>query len=162
MNNINQEIKDLEATLVSLKAKAKAKAQQEPTLTPVSFESKSELAKALMAGRTFITPAGTTLMYSEEIIFGDPFRIMRDGKDRETMRDIWNLYADLEEINAAPQPWYLNIPEWGVACYVSDDDPYPSTGKLFIIKEYDSALSLPFHANYQHWKYATPVNGERQ
>ena len=43
MNNINQEIKDLEATLVSLKAKAKAQAQ-EPTLTPVSFESKGELA----------------------------------------------------------------------------------------------------------------------
>ena len=51
MNNINQEIQDLEATLVSLKAKAQ---EQEPTLTLISFESKGELAKALVDGRIFI------------------------------------------------------------------------------------------------------------
>ena len=165
MTDINQKIEDLEAAFVSLEAtlvslKAKAKAQQEPTLTPVSFESKSELAKALMAGRTFITPAGTTLMYSEEIIFGDPFRIMRDGKDRETMRDIWNLYADLEEINAAPaEPWYLNIPPEGVECYVSGRNPNPSCATR-IIFFYNLGYCLPFRcSDHVGWKYATPVNG---
>ena len=158
MTDINQEIKDLEATLVSLKAKAKAKAQQEPTLTPVSFESKSELAKALMAGRTFITPAGTTLMYSEETRFSSPFRIMRDGKDREVMRDVWNLYADLEEINAA---WYLNIPKGGIKCYVSDEHPNPSAESGWVrVVEYDASWTIAsFRSRGIGWKYATPVNG---
>ena len=156
MNNINQEIKELEATLVSLKAKAEA---QEPTLTPVSFKSKGELAKALVDGRTFKTPTGYTIMYGEETRFSSPFRIMRDGKDVDAMRGTWDLYDDLQEINAAPaEPWYLNIPKGGIECYVSDDDPNPSLIKV-IIREYNSRLSFPFRSSILRWKFATPVNG---
>ena len=106
MTDINQEIKDLEATLVFLKAKVKA--QQEPTLTPVSFESKGELAKALADGRTFITPAGTTLMYEDSSVWLSPFRTKQDGGRYHFMQGEWNSYWNLQEINAAPAaPWYM-------------------------------------------------------
>ena len=159
MTDINQKIEDLEATLVSLKAKAKA--QQETTLTPISFESKTELAKALLDGRTFKTPDGYILMYDEETRFSAPFRIMEDGEDMDAMINVWNLYAGLQEITAAPpQPWYLNIPEGGVECYVGDVDPNPylgrnSTGR---VTKYDHSLTYPFKCPNNWWKYATPVN----
>ena len=158
MNNINQEIEDLEATLVSLKAKAKA---QEPTLTPVSFESKGELAKALVDGRTFKTPNGSTIMYANCDRGSSPFRIMRDGKDVDAMKGAWDLYVDLQEINAAPaEPWYLNIPPEGVECYVSDVNSDPSDKySLVRVVEYDTSARLSFRSsNHIGWKYATPVN----
>ena len=161
MNNINQEIEDLEATLVSLKAKAKA---QEPTLTPVSFKSKGELAKALVDGRTFKTPDGSTIIYGEETRFSSPFRLMRDGHDLCPMNRAWPQYAALQEINAAPaEPWYLNIPEGGVECYVSDVNatPFASSSTLFIT-QYKQGLTQPFQCARGRWtyawKYATPVN----
>ena len=161
MNNINQEIEDLEATLVSLKAKAKA---QEPTLTPVSFKSKGELAKALVDGRTFKTPDGSTIIYSEETRFSSPFRLTRDGHDLCPMNRAWPQYAALQEINAAPaEPWYLNIPEGGVECYVSDVNatPFASSSTLFIT-QYKQGLTQPFQCARGRWtyawKYATPVN----
>ena len=158
MNNINQEIKDLEATLVSLKAKAKV---QEPTLTPVSFESKGELAKALLDGRTFKTPAGTTLMYEDNSKWLSPFRTKQDGGHYRYMQGEWNLYDNLQEINAAPaEPWYLNIPEGGIECYVSDVDPNPSLGgnSTGRVTKYDHSLTYPFQCPNNWWKYATPVN----
>ena len=159
MNNINQEIKDLEATLVSLKAKAQEQ-EQEPTLTPVSFESKGELAKALVDGRTFKTPKGSTIMYGEETRFSSPFRVMQAGKDVDAMRGTWDLYADLQEINAATaESWWLNIPPEGVECYVSDYEPNPyRSSNTSIVTHYDTRYPAPFRLNYSGWKYATPVN----
>ena len=159
MNNINQEIQDLEATLVSLKAKAKA---QEPALTPVSFKSKGELAKALVDGRTFKTTGGLTFMYTDSCSYFSPFRVMLAGLDRGAINGIWSHYDNLQEINAAPaEPWYLNIPLEGVKCYVSDVDPNPylgrnSTGR---ITYYGHSLTYPFRCANDGWKYATPVNG---
>ena len=157
MNNINQDIQDLEATLVSLKAKAKA---QEPTLTPVSFESTRELAKALVDGRTFKTSDGLTLMYANCDRGSSPFRVMQDGNDLFPMNGIWSQYDNLLEINAAPaEPWYLNIPEGGVECYVSDVDPNPYFGNpKGFVRQYDQSLVYPFLCPQNVWKYATPVN----
>ena len=162
MNNINQEIEDLEATLVSLKAKAKA---QEPTLTPVSFESKGELAKALVDGRTFKTKGTHTLMYNDSCSYLSPFRTMRDGEDYAPMLGTWESYADLQEINGAPtEPWYLNIPPEGVECYVSDIYPNPYLGRNTkgLVRRYKQGLTQPFqcgHGKWTYvWKYATPVN----
>tara|TARA_R110000764_G_scaffold135482_1_gene223509 strand:- start:396 stop:881 length:486 start_codon:yes stop_codon:yes gene_type:complete len=159
MNNINQEIQDLEATLVSLKAKAEA---QESTLTPVSFESKGELAKALMDGRTFKTSGGITLMYANSDTGSSPFRVMQDGEDWGPMLVTWESYADLQEINAAPaEPWYLNIPPEGVWCYVSDSSR-PNTSAVNVrerVTHYDTHFSAPFRSNCSGWKYATPING---
>ena len=151
----------MKVALASLEAKAKA--QQEPTLTPVSFESKAELAKALIDGRTFKTPAGATLMYGEDTSFSSPFRIIFLRKDKEAMKGGWNLYADLQEINAASEePWYLNIPKGGIKCYVSDDEPNPSA-KIGVVRvvEYDTRNRLSFRSRGIGWKYATPVNGAR-
>ena len=158
MNNINQQIKDLEATLVSLKAKAKA---QEPTLTPVSFKSKGELAKALVDGRTFKTTGGAMLMYNDSCSYFSPFRLMRDGEDMRLMTTSWTWYADLQEINAAPaEPWYLNIPPEGVECYVGDVNANPclTLNIKGFVTHYDTHFSAPFRSNYSGWKYATPVN----
>ena len=157
MNNINQEIKDLEATLVSLKAKAEA---QEPTLTPVSFESKGELAKALVDGRTFKTSGMRTLMYNDSCSYLSPFRVIHDGADDLTMLGTWESYDNLYEINAAPaEPWYLNIPPEGVKCYVSDVDATPSgSSSTSLVSEYDCGLLYPFRSGGSGWKYATPVN----
>ena len=136
MTDINQEIKDLEATLVSLKAKA----------------------KALVDGRTFKTSGGRILLYEDNSAYSSPFRTKHAVGYYHYMRREWDSYADLQEINAAPQPWYLNIPEEGIECYVSDDDPNPSLIKV-IIREYNSRLSFPFRSSLLRWKYATPVNG---
>ena len=164
MNNINQEIEDLEATLVSLKAKAKA---QEPTLTPVSFESKGELAKALLDGRTFKTKGTHTLMYNDSCSYLSPFRVMRDGEDYAPMLGTWESYANLYEINAA-EPWYLNIPPEGVACYVSDVNATPSaSSSTSTVMRYNPDSSEPFRVDVYGvstvfgtgWKFATPVNG---
>ncbi len=161
MTDINQEIKELEAAFVSLEAnlvslKAKAKAQQEPTLTPVSFESKGELAKALIDGRTFKTPAGTTLMYDISSGYDSPFR--RTGQDgTRPMLEIWRYYYNLQEINAA---WYLNIPKGGIKCYVSDEHPNPSAESGWVrVVEYDASWTIAsFRSRGIGWKYATPVN----
>ena len=160
MNNINQEIEDLEATLVSLKAKAKT---QEPTLTPVSFKSKGELAKALIDGRTFKTLCGAILTYTVSGKCSSPFRVMQDGVADLTMLGAWDSYANLQEINAAPaEPWYLNIPPEGIECYVSDSDPHPHPCLTMNVKgfvtHYDTHFSAPFRCNYSGWKYATPIN----
>ena len=158
MNNINQEIQDLEATLVSLKAKAKA---QEPTLTPVSFKSKGELAKALVDGRTFKTTGGLTFMYTDSCSYFSPFRVMLAGLDRGAINGIWSHYDNLQEINAAPaEPWYLNIPLGGVKCYVSDVNATPfGSSSTATVTHYDTHFSAPFRSNYSGWKYATPING---
>ena len=153
MTDINQKIKELEATLVSLKAKAKA---QEPTLTPVSFESKGELAKALVDGRTFKTSGGLTLMYTDSDKCSSPFRV-----NNFTMLGAWDSYADLQEINAVPaEPWYLNIPEGGVECYVSDIDPKPclTLHSKMLVRQYKQGSYLPFLCACDGWKYATPIN----
>ena len=157
MNNINQEIEELEATLVSLKAKAKA--QQEPTLTPVSFESKAELAKALLDGRTFKTSGGRTLLYYEDnSIWFSPFRTKHHAGHYCYMQGEWDLYADLQEINE--ETWYLNIPRGGIECYVSDDEPNPSAKSGVVrVVEYDTSTRLSFRSRGIGWKYATPVNG---
>ena len=157
MNNINQEIEDLEATLVSLKAKAKA---QEPALTPVSFKSKGELAKALINGRTFKTLYGAILRYNDSDKWSSPFRVSQDGVDNLTMLGAWDSYADLQEINAAPaEPWYLNIPPEGIECYVSDYNPNPNfVNPKVLVTGYDQSLLHPFQCPRFVWKYATPVN----
>ena len=157
MNNINQEIKDLEATLVSLKAKAKV---QEPTLTPVSFKSTRELAEALVDGRTFKTSDGLTLMYANCDRGSSPFRVMNDGRNRGPITNMWYLYDNLQEINAAPaEPWYLNIPEGGVECYISNSNPNPSSGDGWLtVTSYDPSLFTPFQCYHTDWKYATPIN----
>tara|TARA_R110000823_G_scaffold100283_1_gene215756 strand:- start:360 stop:851 length:492 start_codon:yes stop_codon:yes gene_type:complete len=157
--DINAEISDMKVALASLEAKAQ---EQEPTLTPVSFESRGELAKALVDGRTFKTPyTGATLMYIDSWGWGSPFRLMRDGKDRGPMNGVWSQYDNLQEINAAPaEPWYLNIPPEGIECYVSDVDPNPCLGRnpVVLVTKYDLILLCPFQCPQNHWKYATPVN----
>ena len=87
MNNINKEISDMKVALASLEAKAKA---QEPTLTPVSFESKGELAKALMDGRTFKASCGNTLMYDFSSGYGSPFRRI-DENTRRHLSHVGNM-----------------------------------------------------------------------
>ena len=141
--------------------KVKAKAQQEHTLTPVSFESKGELAKALMDGRTFKTEGGLTLTYDASSFCSSPFRTMRDGINKESMQGVWDLYYNLHEITAATaEPWYLNIPKGGVECYVSDFNRNPFTGpNTTLITEYDPSLQKCFRfSGIVGWKYATPVN----
>ena len=155
MNNINQEIKELEAKLTSLKAKAK---EQEPTLTltPISFKNKDVMAKALMDGRTFKTEGGLTLTYdaSSSSVYGSPFRTMRDGINKESMQGVWDLYYNLQEINAAPQPWYLNIPKGGIKCYVSDEHPNPSAKSGWVrVVEYDASWTIAsFRSRGIGWK----------
>ena len=159
--DINAEISDMKVALASLEAKAKAKAQ-EPTLTPVSFESKGELAKALINGRTFKTTGGAILMYNDSCSYFSPFRLMQDGEDQGPINRIWLQYDDLHEINAAPaEPWYLNIPEGGIECYVSDSSR-PNTSAINVIERvthYDTRFSAPFRSDRSGWKYATPING---
>ena len=153
--DINAEISDMRLALASLEAKAKA---QELILTPVSFESERELAKALVDGRTFKNIGGATLMYANCDRGSSPFRVMQDGEDQGPMMISWTWYADLQEINAAPaEPWYLNIPPEGVECYVSAVTPKPCRIKR-LVTGYEHGSSMPFQCAHDGWKYATPIN----
>tara|TARA_B110000211_G_scaffold123737_1_gene142711 strand:- start:2218 stop:2526 length:309 start_codon:yes stop_codon:yes gene_type:complete len=96
---------------------------------------------------------------------------MRDGEDYAPMSGIWSQYIDLLEINAAPaEPWYLNIPEGGVECYVSYVDPNPCltlNNMKRLVTGYKHGSSMPFYGRgpiegwkyaTPRWKYATPIN----
>jgi len=77
------------------------------------FESKKEMAKALMDGRRFRNLLGREIFFDANER-GNPFRF--GGVD---MQDTWGKFAD--EWTEIP-PWYENIPEHGVLCWVWDDD----------------------------------------
>ena len=145
----------LEAELEFLK---RLDAEENAELVRVSFESKRELAKALMDGRTFKTPAGTTLVYEDNGTWLSPFRTKRDGGHYHYMRGEWNSYWNLQEINAAP--WYKDIPEEGVLCYVSDVCGVGDFTCTSHVLRYDSSNceDYPFKTANEGWKYATPVN----
>ena len=155
--NINKEISEMKEALASLEAKA-AK-DLEPKLTPISFESKAALALALIEGRTFKTQGGAILLYNETASFS-PFRFkLIEGTASVAIEGVWDQYSSLQEINAkSKEAWYLNIPEGGTLCYVSDSDPQPSRLRLTVYR-YDEKMSLPFvNCDHCSWLYATPVD----
>ena len=100
-------------------------------------------------------------MYEDNSTWLSPFRTKGDGGHYRYMQGEWNSYDNLQEINEAPaEPWYLNIPEGGVECYVSDFNRNPFTGpNTTLITEYDPSLQKCFRfSGIVGWKYATPVN----
>ena len=160
MNNINQEITDMKAALASLEAKAAIKAVVKDTYTYIQFDSTTELAKALLDGREFLTCRDYKLSL-DDTLGGSPFRVAdKDGTNSIPMSGMWSQFNNLWEINTAPaEPWYLNIPEGGVECYVSDGDPNPCRGNpKVLVTGYDHILVYPFKCPQNVWKYATPVN----
>ena len=110
MNNINQEITDMKAALASLEAKAAIKAVVKDTYTYIQFDSTTELAKALLDGREFLTCRDYKLSL-DDTLGGSPFRVAdKDGTNSIPMSGMWSQFNNLWEINTAPaEPWYLNI-----------------------------------------------------
>ena len=157
MSTKEEQLEDLKATAVKLQKQIEA-LEWEPTLTPVSFESKGELSKALVDGRTFKTSGGITLMYEDNSTWLSPFRTMRNGRNKESMQGEWNSYWNLQEINAAP--WYKDIPEEGVLCYVSDVCGVSDFTCASHVLRYDSSNceDYPFKTANEGWKYAIPIN----
>jgi hypothetical protein len=166
MNNINEEIKAMESALADLKAKAEAEAEaNEPTLTPVSFDSKRELAQALLDGREFAltTDNGSTLFYKESGT-DSPFKVRYGNSSVEAIDGIWERYSSLLEINQTP--WYLNIPEEGVDCYVSDYSEIPDESnqieKVVLYRENPGTSYFFKDSDLVPWKYAVPVPADRK
>jgi hypothetical protein len=153
-------LEELEATAAKLQKQIQElkKAKCEPTLTPVSFESEIELAKALLNGRTFQTPAGSTLCLSITI-GSSPFRVHYKNGGASAMLHVWELFNDLQEINAEPKEWYHNIPPEGVVCYVSNYHSCPTIedGVERIYPYPPNRPSLFWGATGKgSWRYATP------
>lgn len=152
--NINKEITDMKAALASLEAKA-----AKPTYTHIVFSSTAELAQALLDGRKFLTNKDATLSF-DETVSPSPFRYKsKESAKCETMDGIWDQFANLWEINTAVVPWYLNIPDRGISCYVSDhqSNPDPVTGSVTTIYRFNGPHKYPFRGRAVGWRYATPV-----
>ena len=160
MNNINQEITDMKAALASLEAKAAIKAVVKDTYTYIQFDSTTELAKALLDGREFLTCRDYKLSL-DDTLGGSPFRVAdKDGTNSIPMSGVWSQFNNLQEINAArAEPWYLNIPPEGVWCYVSAVNATPfGSSSTACVTHHAAHFSAPFRSNFSGWKYATPVN----
>jgi hypothetical protein len=151
MNNITEEIKAMELALANLKAKTEV---NEPTLTPVSFDSKRELALALLDGRTFkIDDESDEVLQFDESEKYVPFRY-----GDESIFHVWERFSDLLEVD---QRWFMNIPEEGILCSVSDfnvcpDLHYPTE----VVKEYNTTSRFCFRTKHSNWKYAVPVDSK--
>jgi hypothetical protein len=158
------ELEELEATAAKLQKQIQElkKAKCEPTLTPVSFKSEIELAKALLNGRTFQTPAGSTLCLSITI-GSSPFRVHYKNGGASAMLHVWELFNDLQEINAEPKEWYHNIPPEGVVCHVSNKSRH-DRGKTARVHTYREGVPCLYKGLWKEyhiqcsWLYATPVN----
>jgi hypothetical protein len=159
MNNITKEIEAMESALADLKAKA-----NEPTLTPVSFDSKRELAQALIDGRTFLSADGHVLSFMEEEEISSPFRIGFTG-----MTNTWEELSGLREfVVVSVEPWYMNIPASGVECYVSDFNRDPGhSGTHETIFGFEECFEECFDTKFPFrtkdnvgWKYAVPVDSK--
>lgn len=152
------EIAVMEVALEALRAKL----VKETEAGYVSFSSRTELAKALMDGRTFKTKSdgGDTLCYDEEKCA--PFRVTFLEGFECSMDTAWDKYGDLWEVvkvGEVVEPWYLNMPAGGVLCRVWDGEVSYGMNVEVTIEHYDKGMSYPFRSscNSGSWVYANPV-----
>lgn len=112
------------------------------------FKSKKEFALALLEGRKFKTPNGVLIEYDEEDT--PPFR-----SGNAHLSGMWKCYRTVTEV----KPWYENIPEHGVLCYVWDDDI--ETKEIAIVVAYDSLSEFPYTTGPEdYFIHATPLTKE--
>jgi len=104
------------------------------------FNSKKELAEALLKGRIF-DYQGKNLYFDSD--FEVPFRY-----GASPLHGVWSFYNKVTEI----KEWYEDIPEQGILCWVWGDGALKTAA---IIKAYHKGS---FHINdYESWSYATPM-----
>jgi hypothetical protein len=142
-----------------VKLEIEKKAEQETPVT-ISFESKAELAAALISGRSFDTPKGCSLHYDDSGT-GSPFRYVIFNNSKKYGQPIDRYWDNLEGlIETTPVvPWYLAKNFMPVECYVSDIDENPGYGRpVSVITKYCAGRNCKFIGNLGvDWKYATPT-----
>jgi len=114
------------------------------------FESKKEMAQALMDGRRFLSAAGA------EIYF-DPSQLIPFRCGDKYMSGAWELFAcEWTEV----LPWYENIPEHGVLCWVWSWSSNKSQALIRVVTEYDKKCLTPFNTTAGSWSCAEPITPE--
>ena len=112
------------------------------------FESKKEMAQALLDGRRFRNYNGIDIYFDPSYFV--PFRYGDDS-----MVGAWNMLGvEWTEI----LPWYENIPEHGVLCWVWDDDESECEPKVIITHRNNKRM--PFETSETYWENARPLTPE--
>lgn len=106
------------------------------------FKSKEEFAQAMLEGRKFLTPLRLLVFADLEKHPTSPFRLENTCGLSEPLDDAWSLFDKVTEI-IEPAPWYENIPEQGVLCWVwSTDDELDK--EIRIVVGYNKFSGYPF------------------
>ena len=106
-----------------------------------------------------VVPAVIARIGQEGIYKGEGMVVFDDGDYWYYMEEDLQLVAKAKALIVTP--WYENIPEQGVLCWVDDYDETEKNWRVSIIKEWNPKLHLSFISNLKsNWKYATPVTKE--
>lgn len=105
------------------------------------FKTKKEFALAMLDGRKFIAKFGDLCLYDPSFVY--PFRC-----GRVELLESWNEYNNITEI----LPWYNNIPEKGMLCWIWDNHKRNLVG---IIAEYRDGYYITVGGTA--WKNAVPL-----
>ena len=132
------------------------------------FKSKAEFAKALIEGRRFKTPHGGIIYYNDDDEYFNPFLYIAPNHCGSSLADTpWGVYKSVVEV----LPWYEDIPEHGVLCWVYDVDDggrIPmKTGELsksekrpMVVVQYTKSASYCYGGIGGAYKYAIPITLE--
>lgn len=114
----------------------------------MKFNSKKEMAQALLDGRRFRNHLGAEIHYDENELI--PFRITSISKDY--IKIYWNV-DEFEWIEI--KEWYEDLSK-GRVCWVWDHNQEAKIIRL--ITEYLSGVGYKFNDDSETpWKYAEPV-----
>jgi len=122
------------------------------------FKSKKQFAKAIMRGRKFKFKEYGDLIHYDKTK-ENPFRC-----SNAVLQGIWEYYnsPDLTEI-LPEKPWYNDIPEEGVWCYVWDSESYKRINIQKVTK-YVATDDFPFKVQkgcyYKHAESVPELEGK--
>lgn len=181
LTQVLQQLAELSAKYEALEAKQEniksVGADPGPKYRKVSFKSREEWAAAMASGRVFYTlheSGGLCMKYwcdiqgildSPENSSNTPFRLGYPGKADEDylgmpLMGCWSDWADERLHEEYTSPWYENIPEEGILCYVDDDNNERAIDDNHkeVVLRYEPASEYPFRTDDEMWRCAVPVD----
>ena len=120
-------------------------------LTKVSFNTKKDLALALMEGREFKAHPLNDAKMHYDTTQQSPFRHGGGAID-----DYWSDYNALYEV--IEYQWHDDLPEGGVLCWVWDaveDNPYDVA---VFVRTFEENSAHPYRATSVGWQFDTPID----
>jgi len=119
------------------------------------FESKKEMAQALIDGRRFRSDNGYEIYFDQNC--DEPFRLDSRPMNSRPMRGSWNYWFSIEWTEILP--WYENIPEHGFLCWVWDEPE--DKRHLKLVSEYLRDADYQYRSRLEiGYRNAIPITPE--